>query len=157
MGIRSGFALYSSKKGLMWYRSHNFGSRSRLRKGIYTILQSISHLRWVVIEGSRDIGKLWKKKVEAMGLKLIWVSSDEWRNMLLPHPHLTGYALKEEAISTALRVIHFFQLSPPKRLNHNAAEAILIGLWGVIDVGWMEKDNLIGGKSIEKLLNRRHN
>ncbi len=156
MGIRTGLALYSSREGLVWYRSHNFGCRSRLRRGIYTILHSLPYLRWVVIEGSRDMGKLWKKKAQSRGIGLKWIGSEIWRETLLPHPNVPANILKEEAINVARRVIQIFNLSPPKKLNHNAAEAILIGLWGIIEVGWVREKELLGGDKIEKLFNRGH-
>jgi len=37
----------------------------------------------------------------------------------------------------ARRVVEWSETSRPTSLRHDAAEAILIGLWGVIDVGWL--------------------
>jgi len=38
----------------------------------------------------------------------------------------------------ARRVILWSGVQKPTSLRHDAAEAILAGLWGVIDVGWLE-------------------
>jgi hypothetical protein len=45
---------------------------------------------------------------------------------------------KREADAIARRVIAWSGAPRPTSLRHDAAEAILIGLWGVIDAGWLE-------------------
>jgi len=41
------------------------------------------------------------------------------------------------ALLAARRVVEWSDAARPTSLRHDAAEAILIGLWGVIDVGWL--------------------
>ena len=66
------------------------------------------------------------------------VSAEEWRSLfLLPRDQRSGDQAKRVADGIARRVVEWSDAPRPTSLRHDAAEAILIGLWGVIDVGWL--------------------
>jgi len=134
LGIRTGLALFSMDARLIWFRSHNFGTRQRLRKGIYTLLCQILNewdLLFLIMEGSKDIGKLWMKRGQKIDVPVYFVSPEVWREAMLFTKNLKSKEAKKQAIKFARKVIVSSGLAPPRTINHNAAEAILIGLWGV--------------------------
>ena len=51
LGLKAGLALYSDNGRLCWYRSHNFGTTERLRRGVPGITDAIPDLVAIVIEG----------------------------------------------------------------------------------------------------------
>ena len=59
--------------------------------------------------------------------------------MLLPRERYDRMRLKEKAEALARTVIDWSDAPRPTSLRHDAAEAILIGLWGVLEVGWLEE------------------
>jgi hypothetical protein len=46
---------------------------------------------------------------------------------------------KRRAIEMARRVIEWSDAPRPTSLRHDAAEAILIGLFGVLELGWLDR------------------
>jgi hypothetical protein len=56
---------------------------------------------------------------------------------LLSRDQRSGEQAKRMADGIARRVVEWSEASRPTSLRHDAAEAILIGLWGVIHVGWL--------------------
>ena len=46
---------------------------------------------------------------------------------------------KRNAGELARRVIRGSGAAGPTSLRHDAAEAVLVGLWGVLQVGWLER------------------
>ena len=56
LGLKTGLALFAGDGRLLWYRSHNYGTTERLKRGVPDILDSISELTHVVIEGGGNLG-----------------------------------------------------------------------------------------------------
>ena len=142
LGLRAGLALYGNDGRLRWYRSHNFGNMTRLKRGVYTILQEIPTLRWLVLEGGGPLALIWRKEAERRGIGVIGVSAEQWRAVLLSaRQQRSGVAAKESADTLARTLIDWSGADRPTALRHDAAEAILIGLWGVIEVDWLTADD----------------
>ncbi|MBI4581226.1 MAG: hypothetical protein HY718_16105 [Planctomycetes bacterium] len=53
--------------------------------------------------------------------------------------HRTGPQAKRHAGTLARRAIEWSGAARPTSLRHDAAEAILIGLYGVVQVGWLPR------------------
>ncbi|MFP2902614.1 hypothetical protein ACLEQD_40940, partial [Corallococcus sp. 4LFB] len=49
----------------------------------------------------------------------------------------SGALAKDAADGLARRVIDWSHAPRPTSLRHDAAEAILLGLWGALEVGWL--------------------
>jgi hypothetical protein len=140
LGLRTGLALYQGDGRLAWYRSHNFGSAARLRKGAAGLLAEIADLQVVVIEGGGDLGEIWARAIERRGLRLVQIGAEAWRERLLyAREQRSGQQAKQHADDLARGVIDWSGAPRPTSLRHDAAEAILIGLWGVLEVGWLER------------------
>jgi hypothetical protein len=139
LGLKTGLALFSGDGALVWYRSHNFGSTERLRRGVPGILESIPDLSAIVIEGGGNLATVWLKEAERRGITPICIGAKQWRETFLyPREQRSGIEAKRHAGEMARKVIAWAQASKPTALRHDTAEAIMIGLWGLIHLGWLD-------------------
>ena len=139
-GLKAGLALYGSDGKLKWYRSSNFGSPARLKQGVHSLLKEIPPNTTIVVEGGGPNGDVWLKEARRRKLSVISVSAEVWRKVLmLPRQQRSGAEAKHHANSKARNVIKWSELARPTSLRHDAAEAILIGLWAVLEKGWLDR------------------
>ena len=137
--MRTGLALYGGDGRLVWYRSTNFGSMTRLKRGAYAVLNDIPDLDWMILEGGGDIAEVWEKEAEKRRVAVRRIGAERWRERLLYlREQRTGKLAKRNAGDLARRVIEWSGAPRPTSLRHDAAEAILIGLWGVLYVEWLD-------------------
>jgi len=138
LGVKTGLALFNDNGKLVWYRSHNYGNKRRLKNNISEILYSLPGLSILVIEGGGPIAELWKSKAFRHKLTTIQVFAEEWRKELFFDRQIrNGPMAKQNAIVMAKKVITWSGIHKPTALRHDTAEAILVGLWGVIKAGWL--------------------
>lgn len=138
LGLKTGLALYGEDGRLQWYRSQNFGTTARLKRGVYGLLRDLPDLAWIVLEGGGNLAVIWEKEALRRGLKVLKISALEWRRRLLyDREQRSGAEAKQHADDLARRVIDWSGAARPTSLRHDAAEAILAGLWGVLEVGWL--------------------
>jgi len=139
LGLRTGLALYNQNGRLRWYRSRHFGSAAQLRRGARSVLKELPGLAWLIVEGSGPLAEIWTREAERWQVAVRQVRPEEWREALLwPREQRTGAEAKQNADQLARQVIEWSGARRPTSLRHDAAEAILIGLWGVLQVGWLE-------------------
>lgn len=139
-GLRAGFALYGRDGRLRWYRSRNYGSMGRLKRAAYGLVAEVDGLAQLVVEGGGAAARPWLKEGERRGIPVLQVHASDWRGaLLLSRDRRTGSAAKERADVIARRVIEWADAPRPTSLRHDAAEAILLGLWGVVEVGWLDE------------------
>jgi hypothetical protein len=140
LGLRAGLALYRADGRLAWYRSHNFGAPSRLRRGVATLIDELPGLAVLVVEGGGDLALIWERAAQRRGLRYIQIAAERWRERLLyAREQRSGEQAKQHADEIARRVIIWSGAPRPTALRHDAAEAILVGLWGVLEVGWLDR------------------
>ena len=140
LGLRTGLALYGRSGRLLWYRSKNFGSKDRLRRGVHGVLAGIPNLGWLVLEGDRSLAEIWKQGTRGRNVSVRCISAEVWRGKLLyPREQSSGPKAKQSAEQMAREIIAWSGAPRPTALRHDAAEAILIGLWGVLDLGWLKR------------------
>ena len=131
-GLKTGLALFTLNGQLLWYRSHNFGSRARLKKAAWSILKEIEGLSHLVIEGGGELSDIWLKEGKRRDLKVTQVQAELWRkDLLLPRQQRTGKQAKQVADEMAREVIDKSGAAKPTSLRHDAAEAILVGCWAI--------------------------
>lgn len=136
LGLRTGLALYGDDGRLRWYRSHNFGSPARLRRGVPALLDD--DMQWLIIEGGGSLAEIWEREAVRRERSVLRISAETWRARLLyDREQRSGLKAKNTADTLARRVIGWSGARQPTSLRHDAAEAILIGLWGVLEVGWL--------------------
>lgn len=130
VGVRTGLAGFGEEGKLLWWASRNFGSVARLKKAIGPWLHACPALRTVIVEGDGRLAAMWQKQALSAGLDYHWISAETWRQeLLIQRERRSGEQAKRSAVQMARAQIRKDGLSPPRRLGHDAAEAILIGLW----------------------------
>jgi hypothetical protein len=138
LGLKTGLALYGQEGKLRWYRSKNFGTTARLKRAVYGILKENPDLDVLVIEGGGGIAEIWEHEAQKQGIAVRRITAEDWRKTILfSREQRTGSMAKEKAAQLAGAVIVWSGLRRPTAPRHDAAEAILIGLWGVIEQGWL--------------------
>ncbi|MFN3597469.1 MAG: hypothetical protein ACK41D_09400 [Rubricoccaceae bacterium] len=137
LGLRTGLAAFAPDGRLCWYRSQNFGTAARLRRGAAAALGALPALSFLVLEGGGAIAEIWKREGERRGLTVRTVDAQTWRRaLLLPREQRTGAGAKTAADPLARAVIAWSGAPAPKgALRHDTAEAIGVGLWGVLQLG----------------------
>jgi hypothetical protein len=140
LGLRTGLALYGADGRLRWYRSQNFGTATRLRRAVHGLLRELPEVRWVVLEGGGNLAEIWTREAERVGMAVHRIAAERWREQLLyTREQRTGSQAKHHAGDLARRVIEWSAATRPTSLRHDAAEAILVGLWGALHVGLLEQ------------------
>jgi len=138
LGVKTGLAMYSSDGRLLWYRSHNYGNKARLKKAIPNIL-SEDDMRYLVIEGGGPLLKMWIQEAERKNIEVISTMAEDWRKeILLNREQRSGKDAKHNALHYAHQVIDNLASNRATSLTDDAAEAILIGLWGMNKVRWIQ-------------------
>jgi hypothetical protein len=106
-----------------------------LRRAVPSLLDGVSHL---IVEGGGALARAWADEAARVGVDVSWVSAETWRSAFLyPREQRSGEVAKRTADELARRVIDWSGARRPTSLQHDAAEAILIGLWGVLELGWL--------------------
>jgi len=138
-GVKTGLALYNSKGQLLWYRSHNMGSVKNLRKAAYTILNSIAHIEYLAVEGGGPVAQAWTREAVSLGIRIITTDAGIWRSELLTiRARRTGQEAKKNAIKIAWQLIKNSEAPSKNYPTHDAAEAILTGLWACLKTGYLQ-------------------
>lgn len=93
-----------------------------------------------MVEGGGPTAEAWLSEAERAGLVARRVDARVWRSrLLLPRDRRSGARAKEQAGTLARRVIDWSGAPRPTSLRHDAAEAVLVGLWAVLDEGWLAR------------------
>jgi hypothetical protein len=140
LGLRTGLALYGGDGRLAWYRSHHFGSAAQLRQGVPSILDSAPQLSAIALEGGGNLAEIWIRAAERRNLRVIQTAAETWRaGLLYERERRSAEQAKQNAGELARRVIAWAGAPRPTALRHDTAEAILLGLWAVVELGWLER------------------
>ncbi|MEA3444680.1 MAG: hypothetical protein U9R19_08135 [Bacteroidota bacterium] len=137
LGVKTGLALFNRIGELEWYRSQNYGNRNRLSRAAYSILNNISGLSLIVIEGGGSLYKIWRKEAIRAGIGCKQIHAHEWRGDILFCREQRNCTLaKHNAIRFAKIVIDKCGQNKSTSLTDDAAEAILTGYWFMKKTGW---------------------
>ena len=116
LGLKTGLALYAGNGRLLWYRSTNFGTMTRLKRGAFAVLNAIPDLAWMVLEGGGDIAEVWEKEAEKRRIVVRRIGAERWRERLLYiREQRTGKLAKRNAGELARRVIEWSGAPAPPR------------------------------------------
>lgn len=136
-GLRAGLALFDRNGRLVWCRSHNLGTPARLKKAAARILFELPDLEYLVVEGGGRLAGIWDHAARRRAVPCLIVQADAWRgDFLLPRERSSGHEAKAAACRVATRILREDDRSTPTALRHDAAEAVLIGLWAVANLDW---------------------
>jgi len=90
LGLRTGLALFGHDGRLQWYRSHNFGTAARLRRGVRGVLANLPHLACLVLEGGGTLADIWAREAARRGIPVRQISAEAWRQRPL-WGHLSAF------------------------------------------------------------------
>lgn len=138
LGVKTGFACWQTNDcRLLWYRSQNFGSKARLGKAADGILQMAGLPGVLLLEGGGGIAHLWQQSASRNGWSIRMIQAEEWRRGLIKQSEwlYTSY-LKQLSVSYALKAAAWGGHRVAGAMNHNTAEAILAGLWLLVQEGY---------------------
>lgn len=139
LGLRAGFAEYEQGGRLVRYRSTNFGTLARLKKGAFASVAEVEELAMIVVEGDVNLARPYLKAAEKRGARGLLVQAHQWRRvLLLQREQRSGTEAKRVAGEVARKIIEGSDAPKPTSLRHDAAEAILIGWWGCMQLGWLD-------------------
>ena len=146
VGLHTGLALFSEEAQLLWYRSHHFSSATKLKRVIGKLLRDEPRPTHLLLEGGGPLTELWVAEAQKLALTSEQIHAQQWRERLFyARQHRSGPQAKREADSLARQVIEQLGSKKPTSLRHDTAEAILIGLYGLLTLGWLAewppKDN----------------
>ena len=138
VGLRTGLALFSEEARLLWYRSHHISSPAKLKKVISKLLRDEPRPSHLFLEGGGPLADLWLSDAEKLAINSRQIHAQQWREQLFyARQHRSGSQAKREADGLARQVIEQLGGKKPTSLRHDTAEAILIGLYGLLQLGWL--------------------
>ena len=139
LGYRTGLALYNATGRLVWHRSHNVGNAARLARAVERILDESAGVQIVLVEGDEKLARIWRRAAQRRGIRVRVVRPETWRaRILLEREQRDGATAKLNARRLARDVIEWSGAPRATSPRTDAAEAILIGLWGVLEEGWLK-------------------
>lgn len=139
LGLRTGLALYGADARLSWYRSQHYANRTSLRRGVHGLLDACPEVLHLVLEGGGPIAEIWARDARRRGILVRQIAAEDWRRRFLdPRDQRGRDRSKHSADVLARRIIEWSGAPRPTSLRHDAAEAIVIGLWGVLEIGWLQ-------------------
>jgi len=139
-GLHTGLALYSYDGRLLWYRSHHLADQQKLKRLIAKLLRSKPLPTHIYLEGGGALAELWQR--EALKLERVFVQlhAAQWREQIFyARQYPSGRIAKQQALQKAIDVIDHLGHKKATGLRHDTAEAVLIGLYGLLDLGWLER------------------
>ncbi len=138
VGLHTGLALFSADARLLWYRSHHIASPAKLKKVIGKLLRDTPRPTHLLLEGGGPLAELWLREAEKLAVKAEQIHAQQWREQLFfARQHRSGPQAKREADGLARQVIERLGSKKPTSLRHDTAEAVLIGLYGLLELGWL--------------------
>jgi hypothetical protein len=140
LGLRTGYAVYGLDGRLLRHGSRHFANRSRLRAGAPALLREVGRLSVLVVEGDRTLATAWERHADRRGARTLSVAPEVWRARLLhPRERRDTRTAKRAADALARLVIEELGDTAPTSLRHDAAEAVLVGLWGLLEIGGLPR------------------
>lgn len=138
VGLRLGLAWYAGDGRLTACQSRHVASAGLLRRRAGVLLRSEPGLTHLALEGGGPLAEIWEREAAKVGLPVLQIPAERWRERLLyAREQRHGEDAKRHAQAMARRVLAWSGVSGCTSLRHDAAEAILTGLWAVLELGWL--------------------
>jgi hypothetical protein len=138
-GLRTGLALFQAPDRLLWYRSQHLASPAKLKRFIYGLLHQHPLPTSILLEGGGELAELWRREAGKRAIPYHQLQAEEWRKRLLYDRQFSRSQIaKRSADQLARQVIERLGGKRPPHLRHDAAEAVLIGLYGLLEQGWLQ-------------------
>ena len=138
VGLHTGLALFSENAELLWYRSHHVSSSAKLKKLVGKLLREAPRPTHLYLEGGGPLVEIWQHEAVKLAICTEQIHAQQWRAQLLnDRQQRSGAQAKKEADGIARKVIEQLGHKNPTSLRHDTAEAILVGLYGLLQLGWL--------------------
>ena len=138
LGLRFGWSCYDQKGRLVAYGSHHCGQANKLKNIAYTSLRALPIGSLLIVEGNSELYKYWHKTAQKFQIPIRQIYAENWRSDCLNHKEQAdGKSAKEAAIRIAKTLIKSQSGQGPHNLRHDAAEACLMGWWGLKEIQWL--------------------
>ena len=139
LGVRTGVAVFGGEGRLVSVGSRNLGRRGQVRQLAAALRRELERVDALILEGDRTLAPGWQRAFEPRGTEVVLVEAERWRQALL-HPRERRDARTAKAAARELAAVAVGELSdrPVSGLRHDAAEAVLIGVWGLRELGWID-------------------
>lgn len=139
VGLHTGLAFFDETTRLHWYRSHHLANPQKLKKIIAKLLRTPPGPTHIYLEGGGQLADLWTREADKLSIAVRQIQAEQWRKRLFfPRQYPNGSRAKREAREVARRIITECGGKKPTHLRHDTAEAILIGLFGLLELGWLD-------------------
>ena len=155
VGLRTGLAMFAEPAQLLWYRSQHLGDPAKLKKMVGRLLREPPRPTHLYLEGGSRLAEIWKREAGSLAIAVHQVQAEAWRQRLFYMRQQGRRALvKHEAGKLARQVITACGGKKPTSLRHDAAEAILTGFFGLLELGWIDSwpDGSQIGSSVPEVL-----
>ncbi|MDI9403226.1 MAG: hypothetical protein QM516_05080 [Limnohabitans sp.] len=141
LGLATGIAVFGRDGRLEAVRTRRFQSKDALRAASAAILDEVPHVHTVIVEGGGELREAWERAAVYRGIHFRAVQASAWRSMFLyERESRDGAMAKESAVKLAAQVIAWSATrGVGAAVEHDAAEAILVGLYGVVQAGWLRE------------------
>lgn len=138
VGLHTGLAFFSEDARLLWYRSHHISSPAKLKRVIGKLLRETPRPTHLYLEGSGPLADSWLCEAEKLSIETVQIHAQQWRERLFyARQHRSGAQAKRVAGEIARQVIERLGDKKPTSLRHDTAEAIMVGLYGLLQLGWL--------------------
>jgi len=146
VGLHTGLALFSEDARLLWYRSHHISTPAKLKKVIGKLLRETPRPTHLLLEGGGPLAEMWLDEASKLAISSRQIHAQQWRERLFyARQHRSGSQAKKQADGLARQVIEQLGEKKPTSLRHDTAEAILVGLYGLLTLGWLDQWPPTGG------------
>lgn len=140
LGLRFGWSCYDSEYKLIGYGSHHCGQANKLQTIAYKALKSLPTGSHLIVEGNSELYKHWQKNAQKHQINLRQIYAEQWRKDCLSLKEQSdAKSAKEAAIKLAKHLIKRQSGQGAHSLRHDAAEACLMGWWGLVQLGWLSE------------------
>lgn len=138
LGLRTAWALYDRQGRLVRFESRHFGTRTRFRSGVPSVIRTLpQEIEAIVAEGDARLARIWFACRAGWDTEVVY--AEKWRaDIFWQRQRRSGPEAKEAALELAARVIKEDGRGWATSLNDDTAEAILLGRWAVIERGWRQ-------------------
>ena len=146
LGLRIGLAYFDRRGVLGWYRSRHIGPRSKMKTAFRAIARDAKSwgLEAIAVEGDMQLAEPWRRFALDHGLIFHHIAAETWRPLFLLEREQRGTKrAKAAALRLARQIIEKSGARRPTSLNDDAAEAIVIGAWAVVEMGWRAQREIL--------------
>ncbi len=140
-GLKTGLALFDSSPRLIWYRSHHLPTPAVLKRFVYGLLRELPLPFSIVLEGGGQLAEIWSKEAQRRHTPYQQFQAATWRRRLLyDRQHRSTAVAKQSAEQLARLAIEILGEKRAPHLRHDTAEAILIGVYALLERGWLDEN-----------------